>query len=103
MDIGVFIQGLVEFRKAYKGTIWLEVLILPGYNDHEQELQALKEAILKIRPDRVQVNTLDRPGTEKGLRGATRTELQRVMDFWNLDNAEIITPSPKRKKHQDLP
>jgi len=97
LDIGVFIQGLVEFRKAYKGTIWLEVLILPGYNDHEQELQALKEAILKIRPDRIQVNTLDRPGTEKGLRGATRTELQRVMDFWDLDNAEIITPSPKRK------
>lgn len=97
LKIDEYIQGLVEFRKIYSGTIWLEVLILPGYNDDEAELKALREAILKIQPDRVQVNTLDRPGTVTDLRGATRTELQHVLDVWNLDNAEIIAPAAKRK------
>lgn len=97
LKIDTYIQGLVEFRKTYTGKIWLEVLILPGYNDDEAELKALKEAILKIQPDRVQVNTLDRPGTVKDLRGATRTELQHVLDVWKLENAEIIAPAAKRK------
>ena len=97
LNIADYIQGLAEFRKTYSGTIWLEVLILPGYNDDETELKALREAILKIQPDRVQVNTLDRPGTQQDLRGATRTELQHVLDVWKLDNAEIIAPAAKRK------
>ena len=97
LKIDEYIQGLVEFRKIYSGTIWLEVLILPGYNDDEAELKALREAILKIQPDRVQVNTLDRPGTVTDLRGATRTELQRVLDLWSLENAEIIAPAAERK------
>ncbi|MFP4064596.1 MAG: radical SAM protein [Bacteroidales bacterium] len=97
LKIDTYIRGLVEFRKIYTGKIWLEVLILPGYNDDEAELKALKEAILKIQPDRVQVNTLDRPGTVKDLRGATRTELQHVLDVWQLENAEIIAPAAKRK------
>jgi wyosine [tRNA(Phe)-imidazoG37] synthetase (radical SAM superfamily) len=95
--IGGYIQGIVDFRSEFKGKIWLEVFILPGYNDAEQELAALKEAILRIRPDRVQLNTLDRPGTVPDLRGATRKELQRVADFWHLDNIEIISASPERK------
>ena len=97
LKIDEYIQGLVDFRKIFSGTIWLEVLILPGYNDDEAELKALREAILNIQPDRVQVNTLDRPGTVTDLRGATRTELQRVLDLWSLENAEIITPAAERK------
>ena len=30
--------------------IWLEILILPGYNDGEENLKALVEAVKKIRP-----------------------------------------------------
>ncbi len=91
------IQGLIEFSKEFKGKIWLEVFILPGYNDSENELSELKKLILKIKPDSVQLNTLDRPGTESGLRGATRAELQHIADYWGLDNVIIIAASPARK------
>jgi len=33
-----YIQGLITFRKEYKGKIWLEIFILPNYNDSEKEL-----------------------------------------------------------------
>ena len=95
-----YIQGLIEFRKEFKGKFWLEIFILPGYNDSADELRKLKEVILKINPDSVQLNTLDRPGTVPNLRGATREELQRIVKFWELDNVEIIAVSTERKNIQ---
>ena len=100
LSIEKYIAGLVEFRKEFKGKIWLEIFILPGYNDDEQELTGLKNAILKIKPDSIQINTLDRPGTITGLRGATREELQRVVDFWQLPNVEIIAAAKQRTEVQ---
>jgi len=98
LNINEYIQGLVDFRKEYNGKIWLEALILPGYNDNPEDLQLLKEAFEKIKPDKIQLNTLDRPGTIDGLRAASKHELQQIVDFWNLDNVEIIAAAPERKK-----
>ncbi len=98
LTIDKYIKGLIEFRKEFKGKIWLEVFILPGYNDTTQELIKLREIILDINPDTVQLNTLDRPGTVKNLKGATRSELDYVVDILKLDNVEVIASSNKRKK-----
>ncbi|MBN2746242.1 MAG: radical SAM protein [Bacteroidales bacterium] len=92
-----YVQGLVDFREGFKGKIWLEIFILPTYNDSINELEALKKLILKINPDSVQLNTLDRPGTVSNLRGATRAELERIVNLWELSNVEIIAASPERK------
>jgi len=100
LKIDNYIQGLIEFRKEFKGNIWLEIFILPDYNDSANELKELKKVILKINPDSVQLNTLDRPGTVSNLRGATREELERIVKFWELDNVEIIAASPERKNIQ---
>lgn len=100
LNIDTCIQSLIDFRKEFKGTMWLEVFILPGYNDSKNELLELKKAILKIQPDSVQLNTLDRPGTVSNLRGATREELQQVADYLELDNVVIIAAAPKRKEMQ---
>jgi len=97
LKINEYIQGLVDFRKEYRGKIWLEVLILPGYNDNEAELHLLKEAIKKIKPERIQLNTLDRPGTIAGLKAASKDKLQEIVDFWGLDNVEIIAAAPERR------
>lgn len=100
LDIGDYIQGLVDFRNEYKGKIWLEVLIIPGYNDSVADLTELKDAFEKIRPDSIQLNTLDRPGTVTDIRTASRAELQQIADYWKLDNVEIIAAAPKRKNIQ---
>lgn len=92
-----YIQGLVDFSKEFKGKIWLEVFILPGYNDTKEELTELKKVILKIKPDSLQLNTLDRPGTLSGLRGATKQELYKVSDYMGFDNVVIISSSQDRR------
>jgi wyosine [tRNA(Phe)-imidazoG37] synthetase (radical SAM superfamily) len=100
LDFEQYIQGLIDFGKEFTGKIWLEVFILPGYNDSEKELSELKKLILKIRHDSVQLNTLDRPGTVANLRGATQDELQQVIDFWKLDHVEIIAKAKQGNKEQ---
>jgi wyosine [tRNA(Phe)-imidazoG37] synthetase (radical SAM superfamily) len=93
------LKGLQEFRKEYKGKIWLEVLILPGYNDSESELELLRGAFNKIHPDVIQLNTLDRPGAIENIRAATVNELQRIADFWGLENVVIVaSPSGSKDK-----
>jgi wyosine [tRNA(Phe)-imidazoG37] synthetase (radical SAM superfamily) len=97
LDFNKYIQGLIDFRKEFNGKIWLEIFILPDYNNDKNELEELKKLILKIKPDQVQLNTLDRPGTVLNLRGATRKEMQEIVDLWKLNNVEIIAASPERK------
>ena len=92
-----YIQGLIDFSNEFEGEIWMEVLILPGYNDDMDNIRALKEALLKIQPDRIQLNTLDRPGTVEGLRAATGAELEKIVRYWALENVEIIAPVQERQ------
>lgn len=97
LKINEYIQGLIDFSAQFKGTIWLEVMVLPGFNDDLDNLTQLKDAILKIKPDKVQLNTLDRPGVIENIRAASRLELQNIIDLWNMDHVEIIASSATRK------
>jgi len=97
LTIDEYIQGLADFRKKFQGKIWLEIFILPGYNDSAPELTELRKAILKIKPDRIQLNTLDRPGRAEDLQPASIEKLNQIIDFWQLKNVEIIAKAPERK------
>ncbi len=96
LDPRRIISGLVELRKEYPGEIWLEIFIVPGLNDTKDELLSLKKAIRRINPDRVQLNTLDRPGTESWVMATRKEELEAISSY--LGNAEIITEFTSRKK-----
>lgn len=91
------IQGLIDFRREYHGKIYLEVFILPGYNNDESHLQQMQHAISQIHPDKVQLNTLDRPGVLKELSPATEKDLQRAIKIIGLDAIEIISNVQSRK------
>ncbi len=92
------IEGLVSLRKEYPGQIWLEIFIVPGLNNTESELKALKEAIEKIQPDKVQLNTLDRPGTEDWVTPASQKELETIVSYLGTDKVEIIAKFQPGKK-----
>ncbi len=98
LRIDEIIKGLEALRQEYHGEIWLEVFILPDVNDSPSELSALKVAILRIQPDRIQLNTLDRPGAVASITSAGYKELQQIKDDWQLPNVEIVA-RPKTRKH----
>lgn len=97
-SVKAHIDGLMQFVREYRGKVWLEVLVLPGYNDGDENLAELEHVIRELGPERVQLNTLDRPGVLKGLRPASRALLERIAASWNLPDVEIIAPF--REKHR---
>lgn len=91
IDVNSYIEGLIKFRNNYMGKFHLEVFVLPGFNDNIKDLHALKNAIEKIRPDLIQLNSLDRPGVKRGIRPATYEELHNIIEIWGFKNVEIIS------------
>jgi len=55
------IAGLVQFREQYAGPIWLEVFLIEGVNTGAGQVAKIKDAVERIRPDKVQLNTAVRP------------------------------------------
>jgi wyosine [tRNA(Phe)-imidazoG37] synthetase (radical SAM superfamily) len=70
------IAGLAAFRREYRGQLWLEVLLLKGFNDGEAELTELGRVLTKLAPDKVQLNTSVRPGVETWARPLSREEME---------------------------
>jgi wyosine [tRNA(Phe)-imidazoG37] synthetase (radical SAM superfamily) len=92
LDVKKIIQGLIDFRKLFTGQIWLEILFCRGVNDSEEEVMRLHEVIREINPDKIQLNTLDRPPAEDSVFPVDREELERIKRFFG-EKAEIITGS----------
>jgi wyosine [tRNA(Phe)-imidazoG37] synthetase (radical SAM superfamily) len=89
LKIETIIKGLADFQKNYNSKMWLEVFIVPGINDSEEEITLLRQAIHRIRPTLVQLNSLDRPGTNSRVNPATEEMLQTIADFLDWET-EII-------------
>ena len=89
------ISGLIELRKQYRGTLMIEVFIVPGLNDTAEELALIKKALTEIKPDRVQVGTLDRPGTEDWVQAADSSKLKEIAV--SLGQAELIEEFTERE------
>ena len=72
------LEGLVEFRREFGGQYWLEVFLLAGYTDTPARVADMVRCVDLIRPDRVQLNTVERPPAE-GLAVAVPRERMREM------------------------
>jgi wyosine [tRNA(Phe)-imidazoG37] synthetase (radical SAM superfamily) len=72
------IEGLVALRHAYHGTYVLEVFVVPGINDTDSEVDALRRAAERIQPDAIQLNRLDRPGILPTITQASDELLDRI-------------------------
>jgi wyosine [tRNA(Phe)-imidazoG37] synthetase (radical SAM superfamily) len=89
LKVEVVVAGLKNFRKIYKGRIWLEIMLIKNFNDNIKELLRIKNAISEIQPDRVYLNTVVRPPSEIYAKPLDRDEMMAVKNF--LDKScEVI-------------
>ncbi|MCP4023849.1 MAG: radical SAM protein [Desulfobacteraceae bacterium] len=96
IDLKTYLNGIVTFSKEFNGEIWLEILILQGFNDSKQDISALKQAVKDINPDLVQLNTLDRPGTVSGIRPADRQGLEKIKQLLDFHNISIVAKAKNK-------
>ena len=61
INIENIIDGMFEFRKIYSGELIIEILVVKGINDKEEEFEKINEVLARIKPNRVDISTVDRP------------------------------------------
>ena len=85
-------DGLIAARQETAGAMWLEVMLLAGLNDDEEELQSLRRLIDRIQPERVQINTVTRPPAESCARALDEEGLSKAAMILG-PKAEVIAAS----------
>jgi len=90
ISIDKVIEGMAEFRKVYKGQIWLEILFCKGVNDLQSELILMREAVNRIQPDLIHLNTVVRPPFESWAVPLNRQEMEEMRAFFG-EKASIIS------------
>ncbi len=98
LEMVKIIDGLIRFRKVYTGEIWLEIFVVKSINDHDGELTELYRTIKKIRPDKVQLNSLDRPPSDPRVRPVEMKKLEAIKQKWKDLPVEIVKRIRRREE-----
>ena len=61
IDCEKIINGLIEFKKIYNNELITEILFVKNINDNDDEIQLLYNILQQIKPNRVDIGTIDRP------------------------------------------
>jgi wyosine [tRNA(Phe)-imidazoG37] synthetase (radical SAM superfamily) len=83
------LSGLEAFRQEYSGHYWLEVLLLAGHTGLPEHVRKIAQRVLRIKPDKVQLNTAVRPPTESLAVPVPRHQLAKLARQFQ-PQAEII-------------
>jgi wyosine [tRNA(Phe)-imidazoG37] synthetase (radical SAM superfamily) len=99
VQIQTIIEGLRSFRSIYRGKIWLEIMMLKNINNDAGELAKIKETIAYLQADKVQINTVTRPPSEKIAGPVDSEELNRICAYLG-GTCEVICSFEKSAPRQ---
>jgi len=81
------VEGLVATGREKGGLLWLEVFLVQGINDSEEELRTLARMVERISPDETHINTAVRPPAESFVQPVDLETMHRA--------AEMLGPTAK--------
>ncbi len=92
-DVGIefnsYYNGILDFRRSFKGEMWLEVFIVQGVNDKQSEVSKIAKMAIKIGADRIQLNTVVRPPANEGVKPVSHEQMLELVKLFG-STAEII-------------
>jgi len=83
ISFSTYVQGLIDFSNQYQGKLWLEVMLLEGLNDSDEDLLQLYEIIKKIKYERIYINTPLRPPAEQWVKPSSNEVLEKAKKILN--------------------
>lgn len=85
------VAGLKALRGEYAGRIWVEVMLVAGVNDGDDQVRKLKTILEAVRPDRIDLNTVTRPPADADARPVAAPDLERICAMLG-PKAQVIAP-----------
>jgi len=83
------VESLINFRKSFKGLMWLEVMLVRGLNDSEDYLRQIKRIVDKIKPDRVQLNAPVRTPALTWVKSPSAQTLKKAKKIFG-NNCDVV-------------
>lgn len=77
IEIADIIEAVKRFAKQYEGDLYLEILLVRGLNDTDDEIAALNEVLRTIECKRIDLGTIDRPPAYP-VEGLSYSELHEI-------------------------
>ena len=94
IDFDKMVEGLIEFKKVFKGEYWLEIFLLKDINDNEVELDDIIKIVKRIKPDRIQLITATRRVANEKAKALYDEELKKIKKYFNSKcDIEIDIPN----------
>jgi len=100
VSLAQVLDGLAAMRQESAGEMWIEVMLVQGYNDGPGELEAIRQVIDRVGPGRVQLNTVVRPPADHAARAVSEETLIAARELLG-PQAEVIAPFRPRKPASD--
>lgn len=99
------VSGLCSFRQNVPVKMALEIFVVPGINDSDESINRFSEAVRRIKPDLIHLNTLDRHGVLDDLQPAPYERMETFASILGkIAPAEIFGPSKEPHiPHKQLP
>jgi len=97
LDNRRILDGLVRFRDEFRGQLRLEVMLVKGVNDSPEAVEAIRKAVARIRPDRIELNTVVRPPADRGARPLSPAALSRIRSRLG-PKAEVVAAYTRRRQ-----
>jgi len=99
-----YVNALIEYCQNSNAEVWLELFIVPDKNDSDESIDRFADIIKQAKPDKVQLNTLDRPGTVDWITPSSGDNTMRFVHALEpIVPVEAVGPfkykSPALKKH----
>jgi wyosine [tRNA(Phe)-imidazoG37] synthetase (radical SAM superfamily) len=107
IDFEKMCEGIVEFSKNFTGKVWLEVMVVKGYNDRDEEIAKIASFVNRMKVDKIQLNTVVRPPAERFAEPASEDELLRLKKYFQGEVEVIGTvkkalEAPSNVQQKDL-
>ncbi len=90
------VEGLISFSRVYKGRIWLEVFVIENVNDNMEEMKLISDIVSKMKVEKVQLLTADRPIAYKEYKPVSYEKLQELSKYFDCKVEVFGKPNYKK-------
>ncbi len=91
------IDGMIFFRELHNKLLIVEILVVKNINDTKKQMQKLNQILQKIKPDRIDLGSVDRPPAYY-VEPVDSQKLQELSkEFKNLPLSIMYKNEPKSK------
>jgi wyosine [tRNA(Phe)-imidazoG37] synthetase (radical SAM superfamily) len=95
------VRGLIDMRREFRGAYWLEVLLVDGIHSKPSALDSIAACVERIKPDRIQLNTVVRPPADPNITGLSISKMNELALRFG-PHAEVIADTSKVFSQPDM-